>query len=878
MKSLNDQLPGGFGTEDVHVTAIRYAVEQGADVINASWFVDPLGPDHLALAEAIQEALAAGVLVVAATGNEASDVLMINNYPAVLDGVMAVSASTERDLPAWQLTNFGPAIDVAAPGASTNSANAIISTCPANAGLLTAYPRLRVQSPAPGDPGPYLRLGGTSMASPHVSGTAALLLSQHPDWSPWQIRAAIRASADRDPVGDPRLERWLQSYVGYGRLNAEQAVRLGEPLVPRIVRAVPAEGRHPFVLDLVGSVEGAPSLTYELAIGRGLLPQAWTVLASGLGPADEQVLGTWDGRDNGGMHTARLTAQDASGVPFEDRRALFVGTTLVETTEPIRDPVAGYDGTWHVLAWMQEGRVFVTRVHPDGTLVDAQPIPVSPEGAQAQEPSMACGAGHCLVVWQHPEPGEEFLFDLSGALLDTTQREAVSAQPVDIAVVPELTQTDPRVAYNGTDYWVLWHDHRSSQGLFGLYGTRVSPHGVVANPGGFELYGRGSFLTAVACARSGSCVVVWPDQYTTSPFDQVRHVFRTLVLDSSGAVPTNPPAILAEVAAGKYHLVPSVASNGSTFLVVWDQVSISASSETRVYGMLVRENGIEPAGPIVWIDQRHPASGSRVWFDGRHYVVSWHKAYGSGGGVVMARVNSRGELVTPEPVLLGISHAFRYRGPQPTGAGTSGSSWFAWRHREGQADQLVGTVLGWPSTPPTLEPIPEQHVAEGALLTFTLAAHDADGDGLRFAAEPLPSGATLNPASGVFTWTPGYDQQGRYELTVTVTDDGGLSASQVVAIEVANVPLFVRGDANGDGELDVSDAVRILLVKFAAAGLTCGDPADPERTNDACDANDDGELDVSDAIFVLNHLFTGGPPPPPPFPAAGPDPTLDGLN
>ncbi|MBI4600588.1 MAG: hypothetical protein HY721_01370 [Planctomycetes bacterium] len=79
-----------------------------------------------------------------------------------------------------------------------------------------------------------------------------------------------------------------------------------------------------------------------------------------------------------------------------------------------------------------------------------------------------------------------------------------------------------------------------------------------------------------------------------------------------------------------------------------------------------------------------------------------------------------------------------------------------------------------------------------------------------------------------------------------------------------------RGDANQDGEIEISDAVSVFIFLFAAGrGPTCPD---------AADANDDGAIDMSDGIALLAWLFTGGPEPPAPGPSeCGADPTPDGL-
>jgi hypothetical protein len=78
-------------------------------------------------------------------------------------------------------------------------------------------------------------------------------------------------------------------------------------------------------------------------------------------------------------------------------------------------------------------------------------------------------------------------------------------------------------------------------------------------------------------------------------------------------------------------------------------------------------------------------------------------------------------------------------------------------------------------------------------------------------------------------------------------------------------PPFLRGDANGDGGLDLSDAIATLGCLFL--GSAC-----PECL-DAADSNDDGEVDLSDAILTLGCLFLGSACPKPPFGACGVDPT-----
>ncbi|MBI4606787.1 MAG: hypothetical protein HY721_32890 [Planctomycetes bacterium] len=83
---------------------------------------------------------------------------------------------------------------------------------------------------------------------------------------------------------------------------------------------------------------------------------------------------------------------------------------------------------------------------------------------------------------------------------------------------------------------------------------------------------------------------------------------------------------------------------------------------------------------------------------------------------------------------------------------------------------------------------------------------------------------------------------------------------------------FRRGDCGGDGPIQVADAVLLLGHLFR------GEAAGAPPCEDACDSNDDGDLDLSDAVRILIFLFGGGPPPLRPYPDRGADPTPDALG
>ena len=72
----------------------------------------------------------------------------------------------------------------------------------------------------------------------------------------------------------------------------------------------------------------------------------------------------------------------------------------------------------------------------------------------------------------------------------------------------------------------------------------------------------------------------------------------------------------------------------------------------------------------------------------------------------------------------------------------------------------------------------------------------------------------------------------------------------------------MRGDANGDGLLNIADPVTIIMYFVGAGNLNC---------RDAANANNDSSIDVPDAAYLLHYTLSGGPAPPQPFPGCGAD-------
>ncbi len=184
-----------------------HAIDRGVEVINVS-VVSTYASE--AVQAAIAEARTHGILVVASAGNCANGGRL---YPAAHSHTLAVAATDHLDRKAG-FSNCGDWVTIAAPGASAFGAVPTPATS-----ILSGLPGLRMGAAQ-----------GTSLASPIVAGTAALVRAQHPNWpcnelTPDAIADAVLLSCDSLATSDPANAACL----GAGRVNALAAVTLAPP-------------------------------------------------------------------------------------------------------------------------------------------------------------------------------------------------------------------------------------------------------------------------------------------------------------------------------------------------------------------------------------------------------------------------------------------------------------------------------------------------------------------------------------------------------------------------------------------------------------------------------------------------------------------------
>ncbi|MFF8915307.1 S8 family serine peptidase [Streptomyces sp. NPDC015032] len=196
----------GFGDDAGILAGMEWAVAQGADVINLS-----LGgsdtPEVDPLEEAVNKLSAdKGVLFAIAAGNEGADAGTVGS-PGSADAALTVGAVDDNDKLA-DFSSRGPRIgdgaikpDVTAPGVDITAA---------------AAPGSAIDQEVGQNPPGYLSISGTSMATPHVAGAAALLKQQHPEWKYAELKGALTASTK--PGAYTPFEQ------GSGRIAVDRAI------------------------------------------------------------------------------------------------------------------------------------------------------------------------------------------------------------------------------------------------------------------------------------------------------------------------------------------------------------------------------------------------------------------------------------------------------------------------------------------------------------------------------------------------------------------------------------------------------------------------------------------------------------------------------
>ena len=228
----------GYGWDSVIIAGMDWVVSHHVAGVKAVANMSLGGDYSYALNAAVQRMVNDGIVVVVAAGNDTADACSVS--PASAPAAITVGASTSSDYRAY-FSNYGSCLDIFAPGDS------ITSTVMGSS---------------------FSTWSGTSMASPHVAGAAAILWSLHPEWTASEVSAALIAAAIPNTVQNP----------GYGSPTSLLYVSPSAtaPSAPTINSVTGSNERLTVAFTAPSSDGGATITNYEYSTDNGSTWEAFS--------------------------------------------------------------------------------------------------------------------------------------------------------------------------------------------------------------------------------------------------------------------------------------------------------------------------------------------------------------------------------------------------------------------------------------------------------------------------------------------------------------------------------------------------------------------------------------------------------------------------
>ena len=323
---------------------------------------------------------------------------------------------------------------------------------------------------------------------------------------------------------------------------------------------------------------------------------------------------------------ANSASRFASGTPDEYQSAV--------------EPTVAFDGTNYLVVWAEaravpEGGsysdIYAARVSPAGAVLDPAGIAISSADWEQTEPAVAFDGTNYLVTWMDRRSGTNT--DIYGARV--SQAGAV-LDPAGIAISTTASfEQQPAVAFDGTNQLVAWGDGGR------IYGARVSPAGAVLDPAGIEISANGDYPTV---AFDGTNYLV---AWAAGGYEifGARVSPPGTVLDPGGIV------ISARVGS-RGEESPALAFNGTNYLVAWEAYEPGDYYDS--FGARVSPAGAvrDPSGIAISTaayNQRAPSVAS----DGTNHLVAWQDSRtGTNWDLYGARLSQAGAVLDPAGIAI----------------------------------------------------------------------------------------------------------------------------------------------------------------------------------------------------------------------------------
>ncbi len=273
-------------------------------------------------------------------------------------------------------------------------------------------------------------------------------------------------------------------------------------------------------------------------------------------------------------------------------------------------PSLAFDGVNYFVVWLEmDSHIYGARVSQDGIIIDPAGIQLSTQARYQDSPAVAFDGNNYLVVWSN-DLDDIYGIRVSPAGIVIDSNEIAISTAVDMQIFPSI-------AFDGDNYLIVWEDYRHSHsGYSEIYGTRVSPDGVVLDTGGIAIATLNSDITPSIVFNGTNYLVIW---FRGSDFYQVygaRVSKMGTVLDQHGF----DIIFLAEDYYDE-EIPPAIASDGTNYLVACEH---DGGYDIDIYGARVSSSGVVlDQNGFVISTTGNEHSNSCIGFDGTNYLVVW---------------------------------------------------------------------------------------------------------------------------------------------------------------------------------------------------------------------------------------------------------------
>lgn len=338
------------------------------------------------------------------------------------------------------------------------------------------------------------------------------------------------------------------------------------------------------------------------------------------------------------------------------------------------NPSIGFNGTSYFITWQDRRNgldnfdIYGARVTTSGNVIDTAGIAISIADSTQSYPVIACNSADYLVVWQdnrfsnNPNQETNKQYDIFCTRISGTG-QVVDPAGIDLNSQRPADQFCPAVAFDGTNYLVVWHDFRNEsfpEANSNIYGIRVDESGQILDSSAIAIStAPHDQLFPVIAFDGTNYFVVWEDHRTTPYYPHIygaRVSQSGIVLDTQGMVISD--SIYGEIS-------PSIAFDGTNYLAVWVDYD-------GIYGARISQSGVvlDPGGFVIYSIFFWSNHQTSIKYGADVYLVAWNR-----DDIYCARVCTSGAVIDTMPIQISNS---QYREFSPSTAFDGTNFFLVW--------------------------------------------------------------------------------------------------------------------------------------------------------------------------------------------------------